>query len=228
MNRAEFMEKLRALLADVEDSEREEALNYYEDYFDDAGVENEQEVIASLGSPEKVAKTIKDGLNDSEGEAGEFSETGFSGYGDTIKNEVGQHEIQGKRKLFDRIKGLGTSGMILVLILAIFALPILGPVFIAILSVLFSVLATLIIVLFVGAIVGIALVIAGIAVFAAAFPAFIASPATGILLLGLALLLVGIGILLTIFGIWIVWKIIPPIIRWIVRSFQRIFSKKGE
>ena len=31
MNRAEFMEKLRALLADVEDGEREEALNYYED-----------------------------------------------------------------------------------------------------------------------------------------------------------------------------------------------------
>lgn len=228
MSRAEFMEKLRALLADVEENEREEALNYYEDYFDDAGVENEQEVIDSLGSPEKVAKTIKDGLNDSHGETGEFSETGFSGYGDSVKNEVGQREVQGRRKLFDRIRGLGTSGMILVLILAIFALPILGPVLITIMSVLFAVLGTAAALLFTGAIVGVALVIAGVAVFAAAFPAFVVSPAAGILTLGLSLLLAGIGILLTILGIWLVWKLIPPIIRWIVRSLQRIFSKKGE
>ncbi len=226
MSRAEFMEKLRALLADVEEGEREEALNYYEDYFDDAGVENEQQVIEALGSPEKVAMTIKDGLNDSEGEQGEFSETGFSGYGDAGKDEVGYHGVQEKQKFTDRIKGLGTAGIVLVLILAIFALPILGPVMIGIVSALFGILIAVAAVLFTVAIVGITLVCASVATFVAAFPALLVSPAVGILLFGLALLLAGIGILLTILGIWVVWKLVPPIIRWIVRSIQKVFSKK--
>lgn len=226
MNRAEFMEKLRALLADVEDGEREEALNYYEDYFDDAGIENEQQVIESLESPEKVAKIIKEGLSDSEGEQGEFSETGFSGYGDRDKEEVGYHGVSEKGKISDRIKGLGTAGIVLILILAIFALPILGPVIIGIVSAVFGILIAVAAVLFTVAIIGIALVCAGAATFVAGFPAVLVSPAVGILLFGLALLFVGIGILLTILGIWVVWKLVPPMIRWIVRKIQNIFAKR--
>ena len=44
MNRAEFMQKLGALLGDVEINERTDALKYYADYFDDAGEENESKV----------------------------------------------------------------------------------------------------------------------------------------------------------------------------------------
>ena len=39
MNREEFMAKLKALLGDIPADEREEALQYYEDYFDDAGAD---------------------------------------------------------------------------------------------------------------------------------------------------------------------------------------------
>jgi len=49
MDRAEFMRRLTILLSDVPPMEREEAIQYYTDYFDDAGVENEAGVIASLG-----------------------------------------------------------------------------------------------------------------------------------------------------------------------------------
>lgn len=59
MDRYEFMWKLRSLLSDIPLQEREEAIQYYNDYFEDAGKENEADVIASLGSPEKVAETIK-------------------------------------------------------------------------------------------------------------------------------------------------------------------------
>lgn len=45
MNRKEFMERLERLLWNISDSEREEALQYYNDYFDDAGEENEAKVI---------------------------------------------------------------------------------------------------------------------------------------------------------------------------------------
>lgn len=87
MNRAEFMRRLTELLGDVPPMEREEAIQYYNDYFDDAGAENESGVIASLGTPEELARTIKAGLNDG-GNGGEFTESGFSGYSQVHKDEV--------------------------------------------------------------------------------------------------------------------------------------------
>ena len=51
MNRAEFMERLQELLEDIPQAEREDALQYYNDYLDDAGTENENAALAALGSP---------------------------------------------------------------------------------------------------------------------------------------------------------------------------------
>lgn len=87
MNRAEFMRRLTELLSDVSPMEREEAIQYYNDYFDDAGEENESDVISSLGTPEELARSIKAGLNDG-GNGGEFTESGFSGYTHAPKDEI--------------------------------------------------------------------------------------------------------------------------------------------
>jgi len=62
MNKAEFLHQLEQLLNDVPSHERAEALNYYEEYFTDAGVENEQRILLELGSPWQVAQSIRDGL----------------------------------------------------------------------------------------------------------------------------------------------------------------------
>lgn len=59
MTKQEFLQRLRRLLADVTEEEREEALRYYQEYFDEAGPDQEQAVLAELGSPEKVAAIIK-------------------------------------------------------------------------------------------------------------------------------------------------------------------------
>ena len=45
MTRNEFIAELRGRLAVLPPEERENALQYYEEYFDDAGPENEQAVI---------------------------------------------------------------------------------------------------------------------------------------------------------------------------------------
>ncbi len=87
MNRAEFMRRLAELLEDVAPTEREEAIQYYNDYFDDAGAENESGVIAALGTPEELARSIRAGLNDG-GSGGEFTESGFSGYTQTPRDEI--------------------------------------------------------------------------------------------------------------------------------------------
>lgn len=65
MKRAEFMRQLESLLQNIPAAEREEALQYYNNYFDDAGGENEQEVIDALGNPARVAENIRRDLLES-------------------------------------------------------------------------------------------------------------------------------------------------------------------
>ena len=59
MNRMEFLAELERLLSGIPEEERQAAVQYYADYLADAGVENEAEALRELGSPEKVAETIK-------------------------------------------------------------------------------------------------------------------------------------------------------------------------
>lgn len=58
MNRAEFMQRLEKALHGVPEEERRRAVEYYEHYFDEAGAEQEQEVLDALGAPEKAAADI--------------------------------------------------------------------------------------------------------------------------------------------------------------------------
>lgn len=62
MNRREFMDALERLLSDVPLDDKIDALQYYEDYFEDAGYDKEQDIINELKSPENVAKIIKKDL----------------------------------------------------------------------------------------------------------------------------------------------------------------------
>ena len=48
MNRVEFMTELASLLQDVPVEERREAMRYYNDYFDEAGKENEAQAVSDL------------------------------------------------------------------------------------------------------------------------------------------------------------------------------------
>ena len=62
MNRIEFMEELSGLLQDIPEEDRMDALNYYNDYFDDAGAENEKNVIDELkASVEEIKASIDNG-----------------------------------------------------------------------------------------------------------------------------------------------------------------------
>lgn len=77
VNKSEFLSKLERLLWNIPKEERDEAIQYYEEYFNDAGVENEAELIAELESPEKVAKTIRDGFQSGNADSMEYTEQGI-------------------------------------------------------------------------------------------------------------------------------------------------------
>lgn len=63
MNKYDFLSRLRNALSSLPQEERDAAMNYYEEFFSDAGEDNEQAVISSLGSPEELAKSIIDENN---------------------------------------------------------------------------------------------------------------------------------------------------------------------
>lgn len=63
MNKFEYLSKLKNNLMSLPAKEREAAVRYYGNYFDDAGLSNEQDVIASLGSPENLAHKILNNSN---------------------------------------------------------------------------------------------------------------------------------------------------------------------
>lgn len=77
MNRREFMDRLERLLSDVPLEDRVDALQYYEDYFEDAGVEKEQDVINELGSPLAVADIIKRDLGIEREEGSQYKDYRF-------------------------------------------------------------------------------------------------------------------------------------------------------
>lgn len=58
MNRNEFMDVLKNKLNKLPKEEFENAIKYYEEYFDEAGSENENKVIEELGSPYAVSSQI--------------------------------------------------------------------------------------------------------------------------------------------------------------------------
>ena len=125
MDRAQFMQELEKLLADISETERQDALDFYNSYFDDAGAENEASVLRELGSPKKVAAIIKADLKGSAGgyEYGEYTE---HGYEDARTKESGQMpekygEESGTGKHFFR-KG-NQAVLILAVILLVFISP---------------------------------------------------------------------------------------------------------
>lgn len=233
MTRAEFMRRLEELLSDVSPAEREEAIQYYNDYFDDAGAENEQSVIASLGSPELLARTIKAGLADG-GNTGEFTEKGFSGY-----EQVQNHEVMNSQKENDRSANFSSEektqksnqmsgGMIaLIVILCILA----SPVLIGLAGSLFGIIVGFFAALF-GIVLGfgitsVVLLIVGVCLFIYGIVLLFGAPLGGLCMIGGALICAAVGLLFLWLTVIICGTLIPVVIRGIVKLFQSIFHKGG-
>lgn len=78
MNKQTYLAKLAQLLAPLPEQERQDALNYYEEYFDAAGPEAENATAAELGDPADAARKILEGeglmLDSAQAAAGESSD----------------------------------------------------------------------------------------------------------------------------------------------------------
>ena len=77
MTRDEFMKELAYLLQDIQDEDKDDAVQYYTDYFEEAGPDKEAEVIQALGSPERIAAIIRADIAGHLESGGEFTEQGY-------------------------------------------------------------------------------------------------------------------------------------------------------
>lgn len=257
MNRAEFMSRLAALLQDVPSAEREEALQYYNDYFDDAGEGNEQGVIAALGSPEELAKSIKAGLADG-GNGGEFTESGFQSYGQGNKNQImstdqpqnGAQKGGFQENIYGSGQDMGNAGggygqqegmngkqsrkqmtggqIALIIVLAVLT----SPVWIGVLGGLFGGAVGLfggLLGIFIAFLtVGVVLTVVGIALVIAGIAAIFAAPLGGLTLIGGGLIMTAVGLVFVWLMVLVVGKAVPALIRGMVNLCSRLFHRGGE
>ena len=241
MSRWEFMRQLEELLSDIAPTEREEALQYYNDYLNDAGRENEQDVIASLGTPEQVAQIVRDGLLDGD-DHGTFTEQGFQS-SEPIKNAIikkeaeantgeentwaGSETVEKSGEKGGEKSGLPTWAIVLLVIGCIIFSPVIIGLFFSLMGILFGALCSVIgIVIGIGA-ATLALYIAAVALIIVGFGCLFASPLAGIGLIGAALICAALGILFMLLFYLLVAKCIPGICQGIAYIFKKIFGKKG-
>ncbi len=237
MRKEEFLRRLNALLSDLGEEERREALTYYEEYFADAGVENEAEILSALGSPEQVAEQIRAGLEKEE--EGLFTESGYRKkaesdnppdvYGRKAgeknrwkeKKESGKNSAAGQKKK----RNMDNGTIILLVILGILASPVILVLGITLLGIAFGILCTAFaILLAMGAIV-VAFLVTGIILLVSGIPMLIVRPFAGVLYLGvgcfmIAAFLLSVTLLIAIFGRFFPWLIRE------VESFGKYLKRK--
>ena len=233
MDRAQFMRELESLLADIPETERREALEFYENYFDDAGPENEVSVIRELGSPQKVAAIIKADLKDSteQYEYGEYTE---NGYEDPRMKEVGQMPEKyagesGETGNGNRFFRKGNQAvLILAVILLVFISPFVKGAVGGILTFVVGILLLpfwLIVGLGIGSVI---LLILGIVAIGAGVGICATMTGTGIMSMGIGCLLIALGILMALGLISIAIRIVPKWFRKITDFCSRLlYRKKG-
>ena len=236
MNRQEFFEKLEYFLHDIPEHERIDALAYYNDYFDDAGVENEQQVIRELGSSETVAQMIlEDYYSGQSGTYHNYSDT-ETAYDDDYGKKQSAYEgysYQDKKgaqtkhmSWVDRIKNMSKSTKILLIIILILSFPI----WIGVVAGLFGGIVGLLGGLF-GVVVGvggsgIGILVAGLVCLGVGIFRLMASPVEGVVTIGIGALLTAISILLVLLFVLLTFKWFPTLIRAIVKWIKGLFNRQ--
>ena len=214
MNREEFMRQLENLLQDLSAAEREKALQYYHEYFKDAGPENEQSVIEALGNPARVAENIKKSI------WGNGCEENIYTQGDADHKELQPATSQKK-------EGMSTGMIVLIVLLCILA----SPVILGVASAGIGAAAGLIAGWF-GLIIGfgitaVVLLLVLIALVIAGIIGLFTQPYVGMGLIGAGLICGGVGLLFLMLTVAMAGIATPAFCHWFGGLFQKEQKQKS-
>lgn len=226
MNRQEFLKRLEELLRDIPDNERREALQYYNDYFDDAGEENESRVIEELGSPEQVARTIKAGMEDG---SGEYTENGYTDARFREHQDISPRNSAASRKPEPEKppKKPDFWKILSMILLCILLLPVIIPVGCVLLALILFLFFGAVGIVIGAAVLCVVLVVTGAVLLGCGIWRLFFTPAVGLCLGGAGCLLLALGILATLLVVAVGVKLIPWFIRTVVKLISFPLRKAG-
>lgn len=249
MTKLEFMKELESLLLDVPLEEREEALQYYRDYFEDAGEDREEDIMKELGGPARIAAIIKADLNSDSADRenrGYFTEKGYhdnlyseakyeiigaggkaqedtTGNGQKSGNGDGTNSNQQSQGQYSQ--QTGSNNTTLVVLIAILSFPIWFPLLGGIFGVVIGIAGALFgLIVGLGA-AGIAMIITGVALFISGMIE-LTVPFIGLLCCGGGLIIFGLGMLFTVACGAICKVLVPAFIKGIVNLCRLPFKNR--
>lgn len=246
MSKYEFLGDLSRLLSDISEDERKQALKYYEDYFADAGDEHEQDVLRELGTPEEIARQIKEPSPDNV-EYGDSAMTGSQNQVqkyDAAQQEQGEttsdNQWQSRNGAYhdSRQQAGSTSGsgqakaerdngkIILIILLAIILSPLWGTGLVGVCSVIlgiFSAALGLLAALILG---GGGVCVGGVfCIFGGIAATVTGEVGAGILTIGVGCIMFSVGAMLCYLGVMLCIKLIPALCKETGKFFQWCSSK---
>lgn len=256
MNRIEYMRRLAALLQDVPAEERVATMQYYNDYFDDAGEENEEKVIEELGSPEQVAAEMKAGLGRNTEDSGEFRETGYTDPQFERKEVPTNYRGAGGTDAGNRYSGASYTGgesgnrgggrqysdpnrsreqkpwtssglkLVLIILIVLVAIPIVFPVAIALVCCVFALGIAGFAIFIALAAVAVALAVSGVVIFIKGFLTMVINPAAAVMTMGVGMLLAVIGTIATVAAVRLCMIVLPGLFRFVVDLCRKPFQRR--
>lgn len=228
MTKKEFMKELERRLAKIPENEKTDALNYYEDYFADAMIQDDMLVPESMGTPEDIAKQIIEEVVQKEQSEEYFNENAdiksdrneyVPYYRRGEQNSFQNHKYnQGNAKSADE-KVKNNDAKIVAIILLVLSSPFWIGFVIAAAACLFAALVTLGALVFGFGVAGVSLVIA--AFLSSGFAGGMVLAGTGLLLMALALIMI---IPLVLFCV----RFLPWLLIGIVKGCKRLFGSGKE
>lgn len=252
MNRKAFMKELEGLLQNIAPAERQEALQYYNDYFDDAGVENEQEVIEHLGSPKSIAENIINDISQTEPSASmwqqnaanpravasyrEADASGFQGemqqeWTTQNQNAYAQGVYSGEQQAGSAQpkNGQGLSGGViaLIVVLAVLSFPIWGGLAAGLFGLLLGLAVAWFGMIVAFACVALAQILVLLVLVVVGFMCMTVSPLSGVALIGGGFICAAVGILFLMLTVAMAGIATPAICRGIGWTFRKLFGNKN-
>lgn len=201
------MKKLEQFLAELSPQERQEAIDYYNSYMDDAGIGINDTVPESIGTPEEVAKELKRSILN--------PDTDF------IADEKININVPDKKNMYSNFnnkkKSMSGNEIALIVIIAILT----SPIWITIVMAAFSVVVGVVAVAFGLGVAFVSLIIAGVALVIAGFAVLLTETATAVGLMGAGFIVMSIGIVLSICVVNCIAVFIP----WVIKSISKLAKK---
>lgn len=200
MNKKEYINQVHFHLKGMPEKDVNDALLYLDEYFSDAGIENEQEVIQRLGPAEQYAKTIK---------------------ADIVSSTPPPLPTTNLRQ-----SNTNTWKKIVILIMGLFSLPIALPLLICVFVLIFVAILVLVMLIFSFGMTGFAFVFSFFVAVYRFFTTIGSDLYVSIFLLGTILFSIG-GATLSFYGSrWMIMKGLPKLLNWISSLYRKLRKKE--